>query len=124
MAARTTVIEVWRQFQRKETSDMGQVQMRFTITWKGLEEAELLFLVDGGIAVVLAGKQARGNGSITIDYLTDNAGAHKIEWGLVFPNKTLESLAATASIAQGAAQNLNSSQQESQIWKSTGQAVG
>jgi hypothetical protein len=103
---------------------MGQVQMTFTITWKGIEEAELRFLVDGGIAVALAGKQTRGNGSIMIDYLADNTGAHKIEWGLVFPNKTLELLVATASIAQAAAQNLNSSEQESQIWTSAGQAVG
>jgi len=102
---------------------MGQVQMTLSIIWKGTEGAELSYLVDSGIPVSLAGKPTNGKGSITIAYLADNTGAHKIEWGLVFPNKTLRTLAATASIEGGAAQDLASSNEESQIWKSAGQAV-
>lgn len=103
---------------------MGQIQMTFSITWEGIEEAELSYLVDGGIPVTLTGKPIKGSGSITIMYLADNTGAHKIEWGLVFPNKTLKSLAAAVSIEGGAAQDLDSSKEEAQIWKSAGQAVG
>jgi hypothetical protein len=103
---------------------MAKVKMSFQITWNGSKSAELFYLLDGGVVVSLAGKTTVGSGAITINYLADNTGAHKIEWGLVFPNKTLKTLSASVSISNGPAQDLDDIDSATGVWTGAGLAVG
>lgn len=102
----------------------ARIKVSFTVHWKGSEPAELFYLLDGGIVVPLGGNETIGNGSITVDYLADNTGVHKLEWGLLFPGKTLKQLAARVSLGDGEPQALASSDEEAQRWVASGTAIG
>ena len=102
----------------------ARIKVSFVVEWKGSEPAELYYLLDGGIVVPLGGNETIGNGSITVDYLADNTGVHKLEWGMLFPGKTLKQLTAKLSIDGGEPQVLAASDQEAQRWVASGTAIG
>lgn len=60
-------------------SIMSTVKVEFAVTWKGTQEAELSYLLDGGVVVPLAGQLTIGAGKIVVSYLAGNTGLHPLE---------------------------------------------
>jgi hypothetical protein len=103
---------------------MARVRMKLVVEWKGNAEAQLFYLLDGGIPVSLAGKDTLGRGKITVAYLADDTGNHLIEWGLTFPDRTLKGLAASASVSGGELRALASADEKQHRWVAKGRVAG
>lgn len=75
------------------------------ITWSGSQEARLYYLLDNDTLVSghnarvnVATSQVVGRGEVHLTYDILAAAAHRLEWSLVFPGKTLADLKAHATL--------------------------
>lgn len=73
-------------------------RITFKIRWSGAQEALLYYLIDNGEVIDVSAQDVVGRGEITVTYEAASSAAHRIEWSLMFPTRTLSELSASASL--------------------------
>jgi hypothetical protein len=95
----------------------------FEITWSGSQDARLYYLIDNDHVVTTTSTLAPhtesvtvGRGHVRVKYQIEHAPAHRIEWSLMFPGKTLSDLETSASVNGGEKQTKSAADDQKQHW--------
>ncbi|MDP1829971.1 MAG: hypothetical protein Q8L48_42305 [Archangium sp.] len=103
-------------------TDAKKDKVLFVVRWTGTQKAQLLYLIDNGVAVVDPTDDERKRSTISIEYEAGTAAVRHLEWSVWFANKEIEDLEAVVSINDGKEQSLDTADSMENRWASEGNA--